>query len=190
MRFLSLIYIFGAFVSPIIANTVPNAEEVVDDTPGPSLRGAGHEVNEPGDPTTDFFRRRTPLEELEEHPASPSGSNAKKIDSEISVPSFCAHGHIFPEPHCQEHVQWRKGAGLSSLVLCVAQTSRISHSSPPRLVVSTVPMSRYSTHSMAGIITSSFWHDEQVTMAFRLFLLHRSRQKAPEMGQALGYVVR
>ncbi|KAG6045195.1 hypothetical protein E4U39_002611 [Claviceps sp. Clav50 group G5] len=87
MKFLSLIYIFGAFVSPIIANTVPNAEEVVVDTPGPSLRGAGHEVNEPGDPTTDFFRRR-------------------------------------------------------------------------------------------------------VTMAFRLFLLHRSRQKAPEMGQALGYVVR
>ncbi|KAG6020417.1 hypothetical protein E4U40_006129 [Claviceps sp. LM458 group G5] len=58
MKFLSLIYIFGAFVSPIIANTVPNAEEVVVDTPGPSLRGAGHEVNEPGDPTTDFFRRR------------------------------------------------------------------------------------------------------------------------------------
>ncbi|KAG6117781.1 hypothetical protein E4U13_000791 [Claviceps humidiphila] len=57
MQFLSLIYIFGAIVSPVIANTVPNAEEVAN-TPGPSPLGEGHEVNEAGNPTAEFLFRR------------------------------------------------------------------------------------------------------------------------------------
>ncbi|KAG5972076.1 hypothetical protein E4U58_006947 [Claviceps cyperi] len=57
MKFLRLIYIFGAIVSPVIANTVPNAEEVAN-TPGPSSQEAGHKVDEAGDPTADFYNYR------------------------------------------------------------------------------------------------------------------------------------
>ncbi|KAG6147584.1 hypothetical protein E4U11_000886, partial [Claviceps purpurea] len=57
MKFLSLIYIFGAIVSPIIANTVPDAEEAVN-TRGPSSKGAGHEVDEAGDLTPDYYYYR------------------------------------------------------------------------------------------------------------------------------------
>ncbi|KAG5991232.1 hypothetical protein E4U52_003876 [Claviceps spartinae] len=57
MQFLSLIYIFGVIVSPVIANTVPNAEEVAN-TPGSSPLGPGHKSNGAGDPSADFFHRR------------------------------------------------------------------------------------------------------------------------------------
>ncbi|KAG6161303.1 hypothetical protein E4U11_003571, partial [Claviceps purpurea] len=57
MKVLSLIYIFGAIVSPIVANTVPNAEADAN-SKGPSPKGAGHKVDESRDPTTDFFFRR------------------------------------------------------------------------------------------------------------------------------------